>query len=122
MEDVALLNVKLSDITDFFTCGPKREILLKKFGVNLVKFSRTRWSQRSLSWERFTESYEKLVLALRIIVGLLKMEDCQLIEPYEVEFDTTTRARARLLLETMESSTFLVGKITIELTLRNSQL
>ena len=104
VEQIALLNIKLSKIIDFFTSGPKRAVLLKILGTTLIKFSTTRWSQRGLAWERFISSYENIVKALKIILGL------ELYEGYEAEFDINTKTRARYLLKTLESSSFLVGK------------
>jgi len=111
---VTLLS-QLSECIDFFTTGPKRETLalhlakndtnLKDLKKILIKPSDTRWTQRDLSWARAVVGNPVMVKALRIIVGVERFDD------YEVEFDVSTRGRARLILQTMESALFVVGKL-----------
>ena len=112
---MATLLSQLSESIDFFTTGPKRETLalhlakndenLKDLKKILIKPSDTRWTHRDLSWARAVLAYPIMVQALRIIVGVERFDD------YDVEFDVSTRSRARLILQTMESALLVVGKL-----------
>ena len=113
---MATLLSQLSESIDFFTTSPKRETLalhlakndenLKDLKKILIKPSDTRWTQRDLSWARAVLAYGIIMVqALRIIVGVERFDD------YDVEFDVSTRSRARLILQTMESALLVVGKL-----------
>ena len=58
-------------------------------------------------WAWFYDSFVKIIDAMKIIMGLDDMAEHR-VKEYDIEWDAETKARARNILQTLETSTFLV--------------